>query len=117
MLLQKDPRARLGAGPPGSSLDFDHLKSHAYFSGINFDTLEQTSPPIPADRFVRFFEDHKAKKETISMESAIFNDFKNKKPAPQVAEVGKPGGATNIPRYPNTKENILMISSTSSLNS
>ena len=60
-LLQLDPRHRLGAGPSGSELDFEALKSHPFFASINFDSLNQTSPPIPADRFMRYFEDQKAR--------------------------------------------------------
>ena len=112
MLLQKDPRARLGAGPPGTSLDYSNLKAHAFFSGINFTTLEQTSPPIPADRFVRFLEELKAKKETRSSESAIFNDFINKKGGfaainNSQAEMGVMSGAQNPQQ--NIKDGINLL--------
>jgi 3-phosphoinositide dependent protein kinase-1 len=35
-LLQLDPADRLGAGPPGSKNDYEALKLHPYFKGINF---------------------------------------------------------------------------------
>ena len=73
-LLQLDPRHRLGAGPSGSELDFEALKSHPFFASINFDSLNQTSPPIPADRFMRYFEDQKARDLRQSQEQLFFNN-------------------------------------------
>ena len=42
-LLNVDPKKRLGAGPQG----FQHLKTHPYFNGINWDQLEskRVKPP------------------------------------------------------------------------
>lgn len=54
-LLQPDPKLRLGAGPPGSENDFEALKNHAFFKGINFRTLHQTAPPVPAERYSVYF--------------------------------------------------------------
>lgn len=48
-LLHLDPTERLGAGPPGSWNDYEALKAHPFFKGINFKTLNQTAPPIPAE--------------------------------------------------------------------
>ena len=79
----------MGAGPPGSDLDFAHLKAHPFFSGINFDTLDSTSPPIPADRYMRYFEELKAKKEVPSMDSALFQDMIRK----NSANIGGPIGS------------------------
>ena len=38
-LLALNPRERLGYGPEGSDLDFKALKSHAFFKGINFESI------------------------------------------------------------------------------
>lgn len=55
-LLRLVPEDRLGAGPPGSENDYEALKNHPFFKGINFDKLDSTSPPIPADRYASFFK-------------------------------------------------------------
>ena len=62
-LLQLDPRDRLGNGEPGSDFDWAALKAHPFFGGINFDTLDSTSPPIPAERYTRYFEDLRSRSE------------------------------------------------------
>lgn len=54
-LLQLDYRERLGAGPFGSANDFEALKNHPYFKGINFKVLDQTAPPVPMERFAKLF--------------------------------------------------------------
>jgi 3-phosphoinositide dependent protein kinase-1 len=50
-LLQLNPLERLGGGPPGSKLDFEALKSHEFFKGINFARIASgnIAPPIPVD--------------------------------------------------------------------
>jgi len=53
--LHLDPEQRLGAGPPGSPNDYDALKNHPYFKGINFKALSITAPPVPAERYNKFF--------------------------------------------------------------
>lgn len=45
-LLIKDPDKRLGAGPLGSSNDFNSLKSHNFFKGIDWDKLKYMEAPI-----------------------------------------------------------------------
>lgn len=50
-LLQLDPFSRIGAGSPGSDNDFEKLKQHPFFKGINFKKLHSTPPPIPYERF------------------------------------------------------------------
>lgn len=35
-LMQKDPFSRLGAGKPGSGLDYAALQQHDFFKGISF---------------------------------------------------------------------------------
>ena len=55
-MLHLDPSERLGAGPPGSQNDYEALKAHPFFKGINFKTLSQTAPPIPAERYNEFFK-------------------------------------------------------------
>ena len=54
-LLHLDPMQRLGAGPPGSENSYEKLKSHPYFKIINFKTLPQTAPPVPFERFSKYF--------------------------------------------------------------
>ena len=71
-LLQLDPRDRLGNGEPGSDYDWAALKAHPFFGGINFDTLESTSPPIPAERYTRYFEDLRSRSEQQSGDPMIF---------------------------------------------
>ena len=48
-LMAIDPSQRLGPGPPGSDLDYNHLKSHPFFDGINFNEMnpEEIHPPCP----------------------------------------------------------------------
>ena len=36
-LLALNPLERLGYGPKGSGIDFEALKSHNFFKGLNFD--------------------------------------------------------------------------------
>jgi hypothetical protein len=50
-LRKKAPFQRLGAGSPGSGNDYEKLKQHPFFKGINFKKLQNTSPPIPYERF------------------------------------------------------------------
>ena len=50
-LMQVDPFQRLGAGKPGSDLDYEALKSHPFFKGISFKQLSNTSPPVPHEKF------------------------------------------------------------------
>ncbi|KAI0342133.1 kinase-like protein [Trametopsis cervina] len=47
-LLVRDPRQRLGAGPPGSANDMQALRSHRFFSTIDWKTL-WTSPAPPLE--------------------------------------------------------------------
>lgn len=60
-LLALNPRERLGYGPEGSDLDFKALKSHAFFKGINFESIAQgeEQPPIPKDLFEEATKDLK----------------------------------------------------------
>ncbi|KAI0365672.1 kinase-like protein [Pilatotrama ljubarskyi] len=46
-LLVRDPDQRLGAGPPGSPWDMQALRSHPFFSSINWRTLwTDPAPPL-----------------------------------------------------------------------
>ncbi|CDW79872.1 agc pdk1 protein kinase [Stylonychia lemnae] len=45
-LLKKDPQQRIGAGPPGSKNDFQVLKEHPFFDGIDFNDLHLQQPPL-----------------------------------------------------------------------
>lgn len=45
-LLQVEPYQRLGAGRQGSPNDYKALKSHAFFRGINFETVNTMAVPL-----------------------------------------------------------------------
>ena len=45
-VLVENPEKRLGAGEKGGDYDFQSLKSHEFFWGIDFDSLNTTTPPI-----------------------------------------------------------------------
>lgn len=53
MLMQLNPLKRLGYGEPGSGLEFEALKQHPFFAGLNFEKIEKglIRPPIPSDMF------------------------------------------------------------------
>ena len=72
-LLQLDPTKRLGAGPPGSAFDYKTLKAHPFFKGINFNTLQKTSPPLSVDLQIladKVQKEHEAKKAKMHHMSA-----------------------------------------------
>ena len=72
--MQLQPEKRLGAGQPGTDNDYEHLKSHPFFKGINFKKLEQTSPPIPTERFQLAFNKPEIKKDVIDKLALELND-------------------------------------------
>ena len=39
-LLNLNPLKRLGYGPPGSDNDYDALKNHSFFKGVNFAKIQ-----------------------------------------------------------------------------
>ncbi len=39
-LLNLNPLKRLGYGPPGSGNDYDALKNHSFFKGVNFAKIQ-----------------------------------------------------------------------------
>lgn len=45
-LLQLDPQTRIGANTEDFTLDFNEIKTHPYFKGVNFEGLAATAPPI-----------------------------------------------------------------------
>ncbi len=45
-LLSLDPYLRLGAGRPGSALDYAHLKKHPFFKGLDFNELNHMNVPL-----------------------------------------------------------------------
>ncbi len=63
-LLVRDPNLRLGAGSPSSGNDFEALKSHPFFSNINWDNLPSAKPPIDVCDLtlcmagIKIFEEH-----------------------------------------------------------
>ena len=70
-LLHLDPAERLGAGEPGSGNDWEALKAHPFFKGINFKLLNQTAPPVPADRFSTFLKDRKSNYKQRELDEVI----------------------------------------------
>lgn len=46
-LLVHSPKARLGAGDPDSGNDFSALKSHPFFSGVDFSSVFTQAVPMP----------------------------------------------------------------------
>jgi 3-phosphoinositide dependent protein kinase-1 len=50
-LLEKDPYKRLGAGPYGSDYDYEALKAHPYFKGIDFDKVFLMITPYDFKKF------------------------------------------------------------------
>jgi serine/threonine protein kinase len=45
-LIVKNPKNRLGNGPKGSESDFESLKSHPFFKGIDWSLLQTCSSPL-----------------------------------------------------------------------
>jgi len=70
-LMHLNPLKRLGVGEKGSGLDFEALKSHEFFKGLNFKRIEEglIKPPIPVEMFDQILnEDEKAEEEEIERE-------------------------------------------------
>ena len=44
-LLQKESENRLGTGRKGTDKDFDTLKKHPFFAGVNFSEVLNSKPP------------------------------------------------------------------------
>jgi len=67
--MQLNPLQRLGCGPPGSNTDFEALKSHPFFCGLNFERIKKglIKPPIPVDLFKNATE--KEEEKTITPEN------------------------------------------------
>lgn len=63
-LMQLNPLKRLGCGTKGSDNDFDALKRHPFFAGLNFERLEKDliKPPIPFDLFSNATEEPEEEK-------------------------------------------------------
>jgi serine/threonine protein kinase len=53
-LLVENPEKRLGAGIKGGDFDFQSLKSHDFFRGINFNSLGEQTPPIKINSLTKF---------------------------------------------------------------
>ena len=62
-------------GSDGMSMNYAAIKAHQYFNGINFDTLESTSPPIPAERYKNFFLELKERSERRSSDCTPFSNL------------------------------------------
>jgi hypothetical protein len=50
-LMSINPFERLGAGEEGTEYDYQALKNHKLFEGLNFDKIKEgkVMPPIPRD--------------------------------------------------------------------
>jgi len=70
-LLIKDPKQRLGAGPKGSTNDYQALKSHPFLKGVNFAKLHIQKPPSGI-KVTPTFE------QSIHDFKFLSNDFENK---------------------------------------
>ena len=47
---------RLGCREDGEGVDYEQLKAHPFFKGINFKKLGSMSPPVPVERFQSAFK-------------------------------------------------------------
>ena len=54
---------RLGTNDRDYTIDYQVIKDHPYFQGINFSTLDRTSPPIPANKYQSYFDKVKGDSE------------------------------------------------------
>ena len=45
-MLKFNPMERIGAGREEDKLDFESLKSHSFFNGINFNSLAFSESPL-----------------------------------------------------------------------
>ena len=48
-LLRKCPFKRLGAGDSESKYDLSDLKTHKFFNGMSFESLEDQTPPFTVE--------------------------------------------------------------------
>ena len=64
-ILVKDPLKRLGAGEPGSEYDINHLKSHPFFNGIDWNNLENMTPPY-SEKFDFLLKDQINKSNSLT---------------------------------------------------
>lgn len=48
--MVKLPEQRLGGGPPGSMYDFEALKQHPFFDGLDFDKLNDQKITMKLER-------------------------------------------------------------------
>ena len=54
-LLKIDPRERLGMGAAGGKLvEYEGLKAHPFFTGIDFEGLDSVQVPMPPDLFATY---------------------------------------------------------------
>jgi hypothetical protein len=54
--MNLEPDKRFGAGPSGTDYDYEALKSHPFFKGINFKKLSSIPPPVPVEKFQNAFK-------------------------------------------------------------
>lgn len=73
-LLQLDPLQRLGSASRGG---YEKLKQHAFFSGINWDTLHLADPPRQMQAFMNDSSDDDDEVVDDDFDQTFINDFKN----------------------------------------
>lgn len=66
-MLKLNPFERLGCGPSDQKLDFESLKAHRFFNGINFNTIHKQESPL-----LNIYED--LEHETIEFDDSDEDD-------------------------------------------
>ena len=76
-LLKVDPRERLGMGTAaGKMVDYEGLKAHPFFTGINFDGLDSVEVPMPPEFYATYKKSLNKKLQDLnsSIASSAFED-------------------------------------------
>jgi 3-phosphoinositide dependent protein kinase-1 len=87
-MFVRKPEQRLGAGPKGSENDYEALKSHPLFKGIDFTRLHEQKPPVN-----EVVSPHKKKKGSFREENTAASEPVKKE---STAGAGV-GGGSNCP--------------------
>lgn len=77
-LLQLNPLARLGVDINNDiRINYDALKSHDFFKGLNFDRIKNrlVQPPIPVELFQNALKDKSSQPMAIQLPRNDFDDF------------------------------------------
>eukprot|EP00347_Sterkiella_histriomuscorum_P024266 403331728 len=105
-LMQLNPYTRLGAGYETNN-GYDALKAHQFFKTINFQKLNQISPPIPVERFKSAFQQKQTqqKKRRDIFDSDEDEQLENQERQDNVAELLHTSNL-NQTHNDNTKDHI-----------